>query len=378
MATAETLSLGIGVTRAQRSLLEAWSRKQSQGQWRPGEFIGSDLALSEQFGVSRTVVRGALEILEQRQLVCRIPRRGFVLERNFSLDAAGETSPGLKELFFVRWFDDALILDILTGLQEQAQVRGFTVLQGSANLSETLLVEMLDHLPESCRNLVLLPFETPEVIAAMHRVLKRGVRIVQLDRYIENFPAPSVVCDNFCGSMLATRHLLEQQDGPVYFWGNSDAVSSRKRIQGWRNAMYDAGYLELERYVIPPPENLRAEVRQPEEIHAVCREYLRKFLERAQYPMSIFAISDSWALQVYQVAKGLGLRIGTDILLTGFDDLELCRRLTPTLTSVAVPRKQFGVEAVELLAEEPGRLAGYCKILPVELKIRESSIPARR
>lgn len=374
MATAELLNLGVGVTRAQKNLLEAWSRKQAQGQWQPGEFIGSDLALSEQFGVSRTVVRGALEILEQQQLVRRILRHGFVLERNFSLDSGKETAPSHGELFFIRWFEDALILDILTGLQEQAQRRGFSVLQGSAHLSESLLIEMLDHLPESCRNLVMLPFETPEVIAAMHRALKRGVRIVQLDRYIENFPAPSVVCDNFCGGILATRHLLEQHDGPVYFWGNSDAVSSRKRFLGWRDTMHDAGYLQLDQYVIPHPKDLRAEVRLPEEVHAVCREYLHEFLKQASSPMSIFAVSDSWALQVYQVAKELNLQIGKDIFLVGFDDLELCRRLTPTLTSIAVPRKQFGVEAVELLAEEPGKLTGYCKILPVELKVRDSSI----
>ncbi len=367
------LTLDPGVTRSQQSLLAAWDRKLQMEEWNPGEFLGSDLALSEEFGVSRTVVRGALEILERSGCIRRVPRRGVVLERGFTLDRRPQDAPPAEELFFIRWVDDTFVLDLLAGASAQADRCSFKFSQGMAHQSETVLVELLDHLPDNCRNLLMLPMESQAVIAAMRRALDRGVRIVQLDRYIEGLAAPAVIFDHCQGGVLATRHLLARHPGPVHYFGCMNPVSHRKRHQGWRDAMFEAGFVDLDRYVIPYPDDRRVELIRPEEFFAECRPLLAGFLRRSETPISIFAAGDAWARQVYQVAEELRLTVGKDIRLVGFDNLELCERLTPTLSSIAVPRRQLGAEAVRMLADNPRKMVGYCKILPVELIVRQSS-----
>ncbi len=368
----DLLTLDSEVTKSQQSLLQTWNRKLLQQDWKPGEFLGSDLALSEQFGVSRTVVRGALDILERAGCIRRIPRRGIVLERGFFLEQREEKKV-LEDLLFIRWADDALSIDILTGLTRQAESCGFNLIQGMAHQNDKAFIEMLDHLPENCHNVALIPMEIPTVVDAMCRVQERGIRIIQIDRYIEGFPAPSIMFDNYQGGIMATRHLLSRHDGPVFFFGCLNPLSSRKRHQGWHDAMYEAGFNDIKQYIIPMRDDSRMELITAEEYFKQRRGCLIDFLKQQQFPISIFAMGDAWARQVYDIAPELGLEIGRDIFLVGYDNLDLCDRLSPSLTSISVPRVQLGMEAIKLLSEIPRNVTGYCRMLPVELKERQSS-----
>ena len=47
----------------------------------------------------------------------------------------------------------------------------------------------------------------------------------------------------------------------------------------------------------------------------------------------------------------MGLNIPGDISITGFDDIELARILTPALTTVHVPHRQMGRAAAEVLID---------------------------
>jgi LacI family transcriptional regulator len=56
-----------------------------------------------------------------------------------------------------------------------------------------------------------------------------------------------------------------------------------------------------------------------------------------------------------QAARQLGLEIGRDISITGFDDIDMASTVTPSLTTVRQPMIAMGEAAVDLLA---ARLSG--------------------
>ena len=68
------------------------------GRWAPGELVPSEAGIAELFGVSRTVIRKALDMLEADGAVIRIKGKGTVVAepkfRYEAVTAAGEWSRG--------------------------------------------------------------------------------------------------------------------------------------------------------------------------------------------------------------------------------------------------------------------------------------------
>ena len=74
-------------------------------------------------------------------------------------------------------------------------------------------------------------------------------------------------------------------------------------------------------------------------------------------------------------AREEGLRVPDDLRLIGFDDSRYCAFVTPSLTSVRVPSRQIGAEAVSTLVRrlnEPDA-ALHQSVLRTSLVVRESS-----
>jgi DNA-binding LacI/PurR family transcriptional regulator len=65
--------------------------------------------------------------------------------------------------------------------------------------------------------------------------------------------------------------------------------------------------------------------------------------------------------------------------VVGFDDLDFARVLAPPLTTVAVDSEELGAAAFEALATDlAGEPVAAEQILPVHLKVRESTAPPRQ
>jgi len=103
---------------------------------------------------------------------------------------------------------------------------------------------------------------------------------------------------------------------------------------------------------------------------AVCR-----LLNNEIRPNAFFVISDVFAAAVIRAAKRFDLRIPEDIIVVGFDNLDISIMTCPTITTVNQPSFQLGYSACELLLDSINHPDMFPKslILDTELIIRESS-----
>lgn len=101
----------------------------------------------------------------------------------------------------------------------------------------------------------------------------------------------------------------------------------------------------------------------------------RRLLELKKLPDGVFIVSDLVAAGALRALIEAGVRVPDDISVCGFDDIDLARICTPTLTTVAQPMAKIGHRAGEMLfALLEGRDVGERQvILDYEMHLRQST-----
>ena len=173
--------------------------------------------------------------------------------------------------------------------------------------------------------------------------------------------------DGAAGTHQAVDHLVARGHRRIGFLGwpdGSDVGDDRRR--GWSRGLRAHGLPDGPRE--QSPEQLQAGLAAVDRLLAVHDP-----------PTAVVCASDVLAVAVLQTARRLGLRPGTDLAVTGFDDSPAAALLDPALTSVAQPLERVAAEVVrqlELLlaggpSPSPGTTGGV--LVTPSLIVRDST-----
>ena len=331
-----------------------------------GKNIGTEQALAAMFQVSRTTIRRATRYLMEEKRLLRVHGGGF--EACPSEGTAAKKNKSRTKLLLIRAADNPLNNEVFEGVMNSPLAANYDiiVLDGAGKYGN--YAEILNTLPDDVRNVLLFPLDIPEVKNAITAALKRGVHIVQLDRFLDDVEAPSVMFDNYLGVSVAVRHLLKETSLPVYYFGYTlSPTSAVKRYEAWHNTMLEFGYENSDDYLV-----CRVAREESDFYSSNYKIMLDDFFARHPEEIAIFAVCDTLAKLVYSCGEAAGHTIGKDLFVVGFDNLALCERLVPQLSSVYVNRKLLGTEALKIL-HEGTKISSWRQLLPVEMIIRESS-----
>jgi DNA-binding LacI/PurR family transcriptional regulator len=150
----------------------------------------------------------------------------------------------------------------------------------------------------------------------------------------------SVDSDNYGGARQAAEHLLSRGRSRIaHITGRLDVYGAQRRIDGYRDALRDAGH--------PVDEGLIEPGDFTEEGGAMTA-----LLERCPDLDAVFAASDVTAAGARQVLREVGRRIPDDVALVGYDDSAIARHMDPPLTSVRQPIEEMGRRMIDLLLAE--------------------------
>ena len=351
------------------------------GEYSPGALLDSERRLSKKYGISRATVRGSLDLLDRDGFVHRYARQGVVIaERSAVPERDSVPRKAAGKMLFLRRRDDLLACEASIGIDRFCKENGLEYSCLASHGSDRRFFSYLRHIPKGVGGVLLFPLGTPRYLAAIKEMIKAGVRVVCLDRMVEGMEVSSVSVDYFNGMLQATNHLFEMWSRPVHYIGYRQGNSALiTMLAGWRSSLANHGIGDWERYFV--------EIREPEtkfwdstyETYARAGYELSRKLFSSKPPAhsgwSILAINDFTAHGVYQAAEEMGLQIGQDVAIVGFDDLPLARRLSPALSSITYPREELGYCGARILAE---RMKEECErmiseILQVKLIVRESS-----
>ena len=173
--------------------------------------------------------------------------------------------------------------------------------------------------------------------------------------------------DGGAGLRQMTEHLLTlgHRRIAVLAWPESSRTGE-DRLQGYYQALQQAS-IPIEEGWIERGEN------------SVSAGYngARRLLQRppADRPSALIGMSDTLAIGAINAVHHLGLTVGRDVSISGFDDIPLSQYLQPPLTTIRQPIWEIGQRSIELLFQiMAGRTpAEHQILLPPRLIIRQST-----
>lgn len=171
------------------------------------------------------------------------------------------------------------------------------------------------------------------------------------------------VADSKKGAYEGVKNMLHNGCKRVAFLAPTAAdVQGLRRLSGYKEALAEYG--------IPFDENLIAHCKQNfSEIYACASRLLQE-----QKPDGVFCLYDYAAIPVLKVATDLGIRVPEDLMVTGYDNIELGQFLDKPLTTVDAHQKEQGYRSAELMVEMlQGKDCPTCNTIIPTLVVRKST-----
>jgi LacI family transcriptional regulator len=204
--------------------------------------------------------------------------------------------------------------------------------------------------------------DRPEVLDLLQRLGVPFVRIApagQFDRGAYVFMDDRKAAYDMTARLVALGH---RRIGFVR--GPQDHSATPLRLQGFTDAMRDAGLEVRPEWIVPGAFSFRS--------GGGCGERLLSLAER---PTAIFASNDDMALGVMAAASRMGLKLPGDLSVAGFDDSPIAQIVWPQLTTIRQPVEAMARAATALLVEGRAR-EPVARLLHFELVDRGSTGPA--
>lgn len=279
-----------------------------------------------------------------------------------SLNGSPAQTLGLIVLDIVSPF----FMEVASAVESCASDREHMVLLASSENSErkeAQLIRMLD--AQRVRGMLVTPALTGPVASGKKEV-HGEVPAVYLD-YIMGPNHCSVSVDHVAGAKMAVEHLLERGHRTFAFVGDANMLHQfAGRLQGVKEALAEAGL---------DPEECLTEIKTPG-LGLGDGLLAGEILCRGDLPTGILCGNDMMAFGVSRALSAADVKVGDDVALIGYDDIEFSADWTVPLTSVRQPTEQLGRLATDLLlkhtAGDPDHHHRQIVLTP-ELIIRDSS-----
>lgn len=200
----------------------------------------------------------------------------------------------------------------------------------------------------------------------IQQLQQRGTALVTLTQHL--LPVPSIQPDNFNGARQMAHHLIALGHRRIAFVGGpSNLIVSNIRLQGYMSALAEAG-------ITIDPAWLSSGNFTIESGAQAVQSLLQ--LPAGRRPTAIFAINDEMAFGILHTLRTANIAVPATISVCGFDDLPMAPLVAPALTTVHVPLRTLGHEAVKLaLTILHEKSQPEARVLPLSLVIRDSTAP---
>jgi LacI family transcriptional regulator len=261
-------------------------------------------------------------------------------------------------------FSDPFFSELLAGIGNTAVERDYDLLVSTRPPNTPEEMQTYERFVEGRRVDGMLVVRTRKQDTRISYLLERQFPFVAFGRADLDADFPYLDVDGKAGMRRLTQHLIDLGHRRIgYISAPLDLMFASHRLQGYKEALNSNDIPFDEMIVIVGALTERSG-------HAAGSD----LLARDDPPSAIIACNDLMGLGVVSAAQGLGLTVGRDVAVAGFDDVPLSEHAHPPLTTVRQPIYEIGQRTCEMLIHllQNEKLEKSHVILQPELVVRES------
>ncbi|MCD6449638.1 MAG: LacI family DNA-binding transcriptional regulator [Thermotogaceae bacterium] len=249
--------------------------------------------------------------------------------------------------------------EIVRGVEDYLRKKDYTLILCNSDQDPKIESELVDILIDKHIDGLLFT-GAGEKSEKLELAVKKGLKVVFLDRIIEGVNASYVVSDNYDGMKSLLEYLWKAGYRSFYFInGSKETFSARIRYKAFLD--FVEKYRVKDYHHIFSSFSYEAGYNHTKEINRI--------------PDVIIGGNDLIAYGVIDALEEMGLDVPDDVGVTGFDDILFSKHYKPSLTTVRQPMYEMGKKAAQMLIAliEKGvnKIKGY--VLPTEVVIRNST-----
>ena len=254
--------------------------------------------------------------------------------------------------------------DIVQGIQDAARQNGYQMVMITEMLSQFNIQEILHLITQSDISGVII---MQKVDIQILEQLKMRVPIVQCSEYNNDAGVSYVTIDNYDATQKLIRYLLSTGCRDIAL------INYDKKRFGFADLRFQ-GYLDSLSYynLSPDPAHI---VYVTDGKFSTTVSSVSAMLKISRKPDAIFCVSDIMAAAALRACVLEGFQIPRDILIAGFDNIDISVMTTPNITTINQPRYDMGFMActqlISLISNPQKEAQQF--ILDTELIIREST-----
>ncbi|PLR99071.1 LacI family DNA-binding transcriptional regulator [Bacillus sp. T33-2] len=234
---------------------------------------------------------------------------------------------------FLSGFTGPFFSDMVEGIQDEVIKNGFElVVCASVDKHRVLIERYVD-------GAIILNYHMEDEL--LLSIANEKLPLIVMDRELQGPYIKNVLLPNETGSARAVNYLVEKGHKRIGFIaGSQQSYDGEARLKGFMK--------ELKQHKIAFREKdfLRADFTESSGYLEVSH-----YLEQMGYdlPSAIVCANDEMAMGAIRAVKERMLEVPKDIAIVGFDDIYVSQYFTPSLTTIRVPRKQWGTIAAQTL-----------------------------
>lgn len=166
---------------------------------------------------------------------------------------------------------------------------------------------------------------------------ERGHKMVVLDREMDHPNIEQVLLDNQLGAELAIQHLIANGHSHIVLvTGTEGSYDSEQRLQAALKIL--AEHPSVTYSIIQGNFNEDSGERA-----------IQQIIEDNREKVSIFCFNDQMAVGMYSYLEHTKYKIGEDIHIIGFDNIQIAHYMRPRLSTIHYSKEEWGARAAEQL-----------------------------
>lgn len=231
---------------------------------------------------------------------------------------------------------------VCEGVSDYARECGYTVILCNTNEDIKCENEFIEKMKER--------FVDGFIIASsrgkkqnIEKLIEEKVPLALITRYRkEDIGKTDIVCiDNYKGAYDGTKYLINHGCKSIAFAaGDNGLFFYEERLRGYKDALNSVGIKVNEDLIMSRND-------ESNDFYQLTKDLLKRNKVDA-----FFAASDPKAITILRALHDMNIKVPEEISLLGFDDIEICSMLNPTLSTVAQPLYEFGRRAAKSVIKQ--------------------------